>query len=216
MLDLYLIRHAQSEANINHHLIGGRSNESPLSEKGELQASLLGQRLKHSNIVFDEIYSSTARRTIETSRIAGTHAGYSLDEVVKTDEILEFDQGGWQGKTRVEVYTPEILAQINSDNWNFTPPGGESQRKVEERMLNWVNETIISRYNEDLRVGVFSHGMAIKCLLRGIMQFSPSITHKINLFNTSITRLTYSEKGWYIVTINDTAHLQSLPLEDVL
>ena len=49
--------------------------------------------------------------------------------------------------------------------------------------------------------------MAIKCLLRGIMDFSSGLTYKINLDNASITRLKYSERGWHLITINDTAHL---------
>ena len=52
MLDLYFIRHAESLMNNKGHLIGGRSNETPLSERGIYQANLLGQRLKHLGIVF--------------------------------------------------------------------------------------------------------------------------------------------------------------------
>lgn len=60
MLDIYLIRHAESEMNNNRHLIGGRSNYTQLSQRGIHQANLLGQRLKQSGIVFDNIYSSSA------------------------------------------------------------------------------------------------------------------------------------------------------------
>ena len=103
---------------------------------------------------------------MDTSRHVGTQLGYSLDDVVKTPKLLELDQGEWEGKPRVEIYTPKVLAKINSNNWNFTPPSGESQRTVEERMLKWVNENLISRYLEEITTGIFTHGMAIKCLDR--------------------------------------------------
>ena len=93
MLDLYLIRHAESEMNHEGDLIGGRSNETPLSKKGMRQASLLGKRLKNSGIVWNEIYSSTARRAVETAIGVGEQVEYSLDDIVKTPELLELDQG---------------------------------------------------------------------------------------------------------------------------
>lgn len=207
MLDLYLIRHAESEMNNHEHLIGGRSNNSPLSQNGKHQAILLSQRFSNSKIIFDKLYSSTAKRAIDTVQPVCDSTGYSIDDVIKTSELLEIDQGDWEGKPRTEIYTPEVIARINVDNWNFTPPNGESQRMVEERMLRYVNENILSRHLENLVVGVFTHGMAIKCLLRGILESSSSMTYKIVLNNTSITRLKYSRRGWHIVTVNDTAHL---------
>ncbi len=204
MLDLYLIRHAESEVNNHEELIGGRSNDSPLSLNGKHQAILLSKRLAN---IFDELYSSTAKRAIDTAQPVGEISGYSIDDIIKTPELLELDQGDWEGKPRVEIYTPEVLARINADNWNFTPPNGESQRIVEERMLGWVNKNLVSRYPGNLVVGVFTHGMAIKCLLRGILGFSSGMTYKIVLDNTSITRLKYSDKGWHLITVNDTAHL---------
>ena len=156
---------------------------------------------------FDEVYSSTAKRALETAERVGKRAGFSLDDVVATPEILEMDMGKWEGRPRVEVYTPEMIDKINSNNWRFAPPGGESQRAVEKRMLAWINQTIVSKYPQQANVAVFSHGMAIKCLFRGIMRSSPKQTYKINLDNTSITRLKYTKRGWHLITLNDTAHL---------
>ena len=101
-----------------------------------------------------------------------------------------------------------MIDKINNDNWNFTPPNGESQKTVEERMINWVEETLLNNYRDDSVVGVFTHGMAIKCFLRGVIGFSPKITYKIPLDNTSITRLTYS-KRWDILAIGDSSHLNN-------
>ncbi len=209
MLNFYFIRHAESVMNCAPHIIGGRSNETPLSERGKLEAASLGKRLVAENILFDKIYSSTAVRCRETARLVGKHMGFSLVDIVFSGELLELSQGEWQGKPRVEIYTPETVASINTDNWNFTPPNGESQRAVEERMLGFVQREVLPFYTKDrmLSLGIFTHGMAIKCLLRGIMKFTPSITYKILLDNTSITRLQYDERGWHLLSVNDTAHL---------
>ena len=207
MLDIYLIRHAESEMNKNEHLIGGRSNSTPLSQKGINQAISLGKRLKHSRVIFDELYSSTAKRTLETARKVGEHMGFSQDNVIKTSELLELDQGEWEGKPREQIYTPEVLTIIEGDNWNFTPPNGESQKDLEERLQKMIYRILTSKNSQEKTIGIFTHGMAIKCLLRGIMDFHSSLTYKVNLDNTSITRLKYDKKGWHLITINDTAHL---------
>lgn len=206
MLDLYLIRHAESDMNNNPHLIGGRSNETPLSERGKIQSLMLGRRLYKSEISFDSVYTSTAKRALATAKPVSDQLGYSIDEIIQCPELLELDQGDWEGTPRIEVYTPEVLQKINSNNWEFTPPNGESQKNVEERMLIWANALI----PYSMTVAAFTHGMAVKCLLRGIMQFSPKMTYKITLDNTSITRLKHDDTGWHLISVNDSAHLSEI------
>ena len=71
-----LIRHAESVANTQLHVIGGRSNHSPLTAAGEQQAVELGEKLKAVGYSPDVIYSSPAVRTLETARIALAVTGY--------------------------------------------------------------------------------------------------------------------------------------------
>ena len=207
MLNLFLIRHAESEMNNRLDLIGGRSMNSPLSLRGVEQANLLGARFKNNGIVFDEIYSFTAKRAMDTAMKTCEQFGISKENIVLSSEILELDQGEWEGKLRDKIYTTELLNSINKDPWNFAPKKGESQKDVEERMLKWVNSTLIPKHFQNITVGVFTHGMAIKCLLRGILDFSPQHTYKINLDNASITRLRYDERGGHLISVNDVARL---------
>lgn len=208
MLDLYLIRHAESAMNKASNLIGGRSNESPLSEQGNHQANLLAERLLKERVQFSKIYSSTAKRTYQTAKAVAVQIGYPVKTIVQVDDLLELDQGGWEGLPRVECYTPEIISLINADPWNYAAPNGESQRQVEGRMVRWLDRELIQvSRNEDESVGIFTHGMAIKCLLRGIMNFDAERTYKVCIDNTSITRLKYTDRGWHWLTLNDAAHL---------
>jgi len=202
MLELYLIRHAESEINYDKTQIGGRSNHIQLTPQGREQARLLAQRLLKEGIQFDEIYTSPAIRAIDTAKIVCSTIG-GLDKIVKREDIQELSEGDWEGKPRIEIHTEETLARINSNNWEFQPPNGGSQRQVEERMYGFVE----SLMTKDGKIGVFGHGMSFKCLLRGIMGFSPSITYKIAIDKTSITRLKYDKQGWHLLCVNDTAHL---------
>ena len=209
MLDLYFIRHAECERNNEPHLIGGRCINSPLSSLGREQGRLLGRRLLQQGVLFDKVYSSTALRCKETALDVGEHLGYSFADIISLDQLLELDQGQWEGQPRVQVYTPEMLAVINADNWEFTPPGGESQRTVEERMLQFVTNELLPLDQKDKTItcAIFTHGVAMKCLLRGIMEFTPKITYRVWVDNTGIIRLHYRDDKWYIMSVNNTAHL---------
>jgi len=113
---------------------------------------------------------------------------------------------------------------------------GESQRDVELRMSAFVNGLLLSAISqpanadsEGLPVGetvrswrrmptivLVSHGVSIRCWLRSVLQSSPALTHKFAIDNSSFTELVYRAKegglgGWFLVRMNDHAHLLSLP-----
>ena len=97
---------------------------------------------------------------------------------------------------------------MNADNWNYRIPGAETQREVEERMYAWVEQEFLHPTPIEGRFAIFGHGMAIKCLLRKVMESDPAMTYKIDIENTGIVRLTYTENsGWGVQGINDDAHL---------
>ena len=208
MVDIYFIRHAECEMNLEFDtFIGGRSNHSPLTPKGISQAHKLGLRLAQEGISFDKVYSSIAKRTMQTAEYAGKHAGFSLDDCALTPQIQELDQGDWQGATRDQTYTPDVLTTIRANPLDFRAPNGESQRDVEERMHAWTTESILSTYHSDEKIGVITHGLAIKCFLRGMLNSSPEMTYKTHIDNTSITKVRHSDRGWDLISVNDSSHL---------
>ncbi len=210
VLKLYYIRHGQAVFNLKFsELIGGRTNDSPLTPLGEEQSDLLGQRFTLEGIHFDEVYSSPAVRARNTAERSTGFVGFPSSKITLVDSLQELDQGEWEGRSRSELYTPQMLAHINADNWNFCPPGGESQRQVEERQMNWIQDLLV-RSRKDFTVGIYGHGVALSCFLRGVMRFDPSLTYRVRHWNTGVTRLEYSSAGWSLICMNDSAHL---PLE---
>ncbi len=206
-IDLYLIRHAECLMNTRPELIGGRSDDSPLSDNGKLEAALLGDRLKYKKIKFDEVYSSTAIRAIQTANISCKKIGFKLEKIVESAALLELSQGDYEGKLRKDIHIPTVIAKMEKEHWDFSAPNGESQRQVEDRMYDEISEKLLLKYPVRLKVGIYTHGLAIKCLFRKIMNSDPRLTYKIEINNTSITRFKYNERGWNLITLNDTAHL---------
>ncbi|MEK6895549.1 MAG: histidine phosphatase family protein [Nanoarchaeota archaeon] len=208
MIELYLIRHAESVKNLKPEFIGGRSNYSDLSKKGIEQAKLLGQRFEYEGINFDEVYCSPALRTKRTLEIVLPN--YQGDVLID-DRLQELDEGDWTGRLREEVHNQEALGLMDKDSWNFVPPNGESQSMVGARMKSWLKDYILIK-TQDAKIALFGHGLAIKCLLKEIMNFDSNLTWRIYLGNTSITRLDYQpdKMRWSLDRVNDMTHLYNL------
>ena len=200
--NLYLIRHGQSVVNARSDEMG-QLHDTPLSLEGQKQVILLHDRFKKEELVFNKIYSSDYKRAIDTAK--GINQSYPM----LTSALREYSAGDWTGLKRSEILTAEVLMEMNIHNNQFLPPNGESLSQVERRASKWLEEEIL--YNKDMfdnNIAVFSHGLTIKCLLHYILCFDKSFTWKISIDNTSITHLSFGDKGWKLHSVNDTAHLK--------
>lgn len=204
--ELYLIRHGESEMNTSAHLIGGRSNETPLTTKGIEQASLLGQYLLRNNIMPDHVFASPALRTVQTARYALDAMNLDIQPTI-VDEIQEMDQGDYVGRQRAEVYTPETLKQIEKHGKDFKLPGGESMNDTGNRMLEWLNRHVPT--NDDERTFVFGHGMAIRTLASTIHDWSHTETYQSVTDNTSLSLFVHDGNKWQLHTLGATPHFDT-------
>jgi probable phosphoglycerate mutase len=215
MTTIHLIRHAESQGNVNHHLIGGQSNHFPLTKRGEAQARKLGERLLREGYQFDQVYASPAVRARETARITCSFLGMDLTTIAYTPQLLELSQGEWEGLDRKTIYTPERRKEVHADPLHFRAPGGESQHEVANRMEAWLQEAIAAGDPEqDQTIAAFTHGFAIKTLFARVLQASPSITHNIITHNTSITTLQIRRSRWLFERLNDYQHLHGTEFID--
>jgi broad specificity phosphatase PhoE len=209
MLRFYFIRHAESEANANNHIICGRSDHVPLSERGLLQAQLLARRLHQEDMHFDQWFSSVSLRARQTAEAVARQFQHPLEQIQFSDQLVEIGKGEWEGKVRQEIYTPEMRRMILNDSYEFRPPGGESQKDVEERMWKWINGLAQSQNGRDLDIAIFSHGFAIKSLLVRLLGTPPQSVYQIITHNSSINGIKYDGERWYVERVNDHSHLSN-------
>jgi len=222
--ELYLIRHGQSETNVNPDQMG-QTPDVKLTKLGETQAELLGKRFVQEDTEFDFVYASPYKRAYDTATIAmGMNPNNNDQTIIKSPRLREYDAGDWTGCSRSEIITKDINLKMGYMNHSFQPPGGESLSQVERRASEWLEDCIL--YHPEmqraaaeakaegriLKIAAFSHGMTIKTILHHIMGFDKNFTWKVSIYNTSITRLSFGAVGWGLGTINDIAHL--LPLAD--
>lgn len=227
-----LIRHAETDANLNPHQIGGQSLHTCLTALGHQQCFALSQRLRSIGCTvgnIDHIATSTARRTVHTAMIAlgvRSHMIPNLKISMHAD-LLEQNQGDWEGKERSLVYTDEVNQRMLEEHIRFAGPGGESLHDVATRATRRLAQLLKPLYelstslNRTTTLVVFTHGGVVRSLIHSLLGCNESLTWRIQVDNTSITQLklfqqasslTNTFAGMKIgdvscIGINDNAHL---------
>lgn len=226
-LRVLLIRHGESCANQEKHMVGGRDVRTPLSERGEEQARVVGERLKREGWHLDRVFSSHAVRAKLTAVLACRALGFPTDRIEEEMRVVEFSQGSLERQPREDVYREDgpVMRGILREAMFYRPPGfspdgdrGESQFDVERRFAEFVEEALLQPYTtvEGSRqcVAIFSHGIAIRSFLRGVLGADVKFTVHTQTDNTSITELLYDPRpddlgGWSVVRMNDASHLRT-------
>ena len=212
LCEFYLIRHGESVSNASPGFVSHINFDPPLTSKGLDQARLLGLRLKRESVQFDRVYSSTMVRAVQTTEAMLDAMGQPGRSFTRVDALIEQQLPGWRGVRKEEVYTPEMIAYIRGKRSHFVPPQGESQRMVQRRMANWLEDEII--YNDDLvgketslTVAIIGHGAATRCLYHYIMGFDEGFIPRIGIDNCCISRFVFNKEGWFPICINDASHI---------
>ena len=91
---VYLARHGETAWTLSHQHTG--RSDIPLTARGELNATSLGERLR--GVVFQKVLTSPLGRARRTCELAGL-----LDQVVVDPELTEWDYGEYDGLTTVEI-----------------------------------------------------------------------------------------------------------------
>ncbi|MFZ6015361.1 MAG: histidine phosphatase family protein [Patescibacteria group bacterium] len=201
---LYLIRHGESHMNLNPHLIGGQSLETPLSQAGEDQCTALYKYFFSRKVDFDYAYSSHLVRVKITARFV---LGPNAPVIVIDKRLAEYSAGEWEGRPRHAVHTPEVLYQMAEMGIDFQPPGGESQRQVITRVSEFLNEAVLNNQNvleagKRINIAFFSSGLTIKSLLQHILEFDSRFIWRMKIDNCSVSELIYNSRGWWPQYIN--------------
>ncbi len=209
MLYFMVARHAQAEHNLERDIITGRAPDAKLTQQGISQATRLGEYLARNQARFDHVYSSTSPRALHTARLVCDRLRIPLESIVTSDALLENDQGAWTGKVRSETYTPEVKLAMDAGKGDFCPPEGESLNMVEARMLAEMDMLATNGLagKKHGSVLVVSHGLAIRCLYRGITD-SPKRgeSWKLKFYHTAFATFSYDGE-WHCLAWNKTPHL---------
>ncbi|MDQ7780963.1 MAG: histidine phosphatase family protein [Planctomycetota bacterium] len=160
MLELYLIRHGETEF-VRAGKYGGWT-DIPLNGRGRRQAMALRRRLR--SVRPDAVYSSDLRRSMETAALA---LPKMAGRIRKSRLLRELRFGEWEGLTYKEISRrcKRLYARWLRDPASCAPPGGETLLQLQRRIRAFMKKLGSGR--RDRRVAVFSHGGPIRMILCG-------------------------------------------------
>lgn len=200
---IYLIRHAESAWN-SERRVQGTALQVALSPTGRAQARLLGDRLKA--LPLETVYSSDARRTLETARLAlGEDFPLSISE-----EIRELSLGAWEGKLIGDLRDedPDKLEAWYRRPSTVRIDGGEDLVRFKKRVVTFMDASAASAAGD---VAVITHGGVICIYLTHILGMHVDDLWSFSLPNASITAVALDFKP-RLRSFGDTSHLDSSAL----
>ena len=149
---LLLIRHGQTQSNVNRELDTAFPG-APLNETGLAQAEALIEALAHERI--DALYCSTLTRAQQTA--APLAASRALEAVI-VDGIQEIAAGVEEMSTNWQPYV-DMLNSWSPTNLDVGLEGGETARQFVTRFTNAV---AAMEQAGDEHVALVSHGAALR------------------------------------------------------
>jgi 2,3-bisphosphoglycerate-dependent phosphoglycerate mutase len=163
MPDLILLRHGQSQWNLENRFTGWV--DVPLSTKGEAEARAAGETLRGRRI--DLLYTSVLKRAIDTATIALEAAGITPPPTVRDEALNERMYGDLQGLDKAEAATRWGAAQVKlwRRSYDVRPPGGESLADTAARVLPFWESRILPDVRAGKNVLVVAHGNSLRALV---------------------------------------------------
>jgi probable phosphoglycerate mutase len=199
MTEIYFVRHPETPQNTDRSIVGGRSNNAPITERGVEQARRFAKVFSTQYPRPDGYYSSPAVRAKALLDIYNETTSQQNSYVIDPD-LQEMSQGLSEGLPRAEVYTPEVLEAIAKQQHDFALPGGESLNDTSARMYSWMNRAHKQYPNGVLLVA--THGQAIRATVGGLLKWSHFKTTIGSAYQTDNVSLTHITVHGHEMTVN--------------
>jgi broad specificity phosphatase PhoE len=184
MTELWLLRHGQTDWNVQGRWQGQAPYAPGLNETGRAQALAAHRQLIH--VPFAAVYSSDLLRARQTAELIAVPRGLRVHIDTR---LREMNLGVWEGMPSGEIRArfPRELEQRERDPYHTRSPGGESPGDVAARVLAAV-EAISARHNDD-PVLIVSHGLSLALILCRALGIPPEKVYEHIPANAVPTRV---------------------------
>ena len=193
MPQIYLLRHAESEANAKG-ILAGRDYSVNLTAKGFKDSRKIKSRL--SKIDFTRVYSSPITRCVQT--VTPYLDSNPRIEITLTESLIEMDYGNWSGKKLAALSRKKEWTLIQNRPSEFTFPNGESFQEMRRRVKSFLNSLI----ETDGPILIVSHGDIIKMALTITLDLPLNKFQNFVVTPASICVIDYSQKSKSVISTN--------------
>ncbi len=170
---LILVRHGQSEWNLENLFTGWRNPN--LTEQGIGEARATGQALKAAGIVPDLYYTSCLRRAQHTLDLMLEEMGIQNVTITRNVALNERDYGDLSGLNKDDARQKwgEEQVLIWRRSFDVPPPGGESLKDTAARTLPYYEAEILPQLKAGKTVLIAAHGNSLRALVMAIEGLTP-------------------------------------------
>ena len=129
--------------------------------------------------------------------------------LTKMKSLREKAFGEWEGKTfqEVEEHYPSMFRRLFDEDIEFSPPGGESDQQLYDRLNTAKDEMIAAHPDSEGNILVVAHGGSLRALIACMMDMPPEYMWRLRLSNCGITVINLFDGGAALELLNDTSHL---------
>lgn len=203
MPTLVLLRHGQSQWNLEHRFTGWVDVD--LTAQGEAEAAAAGELIKAEAIAFDRAYASVLTRAIRTACLALRVADQLWIPLAKDWRLNERHYGALTGLDKLE--TAEIHGEAQVHLWRrsydvappplpsgsefdfaadrrygaITPPSTESLKTTLARVLPYWRREIAPRLAAGETILVAAHGNSLRAIVKHLFAVSEAAIVEVEI-----------------------------------
>lgn len=183
---LTIVRHGQSEYNLENRFTGFADVE--LTNQGREEAAMCGRKL--IGLHFDDCFTSVLKRAIETLDIILETINQKQLPIYKNAALNERNYGDLQGLNKAETAEKYGAEKVHlwRRSFDVAPPGGESLKQTQERVLPYYYAKIEPLLQVGKDVLIVAHGNSLRALMMHLENISPEAISHIDLL-TGVPRV---------------------------
>lgn len=178
---LILVRHGESEWNLQNRFTGWIDVD--LTPKGEEEAHRAGEKLKAQGYRIDAVFTSVLKRAIRTTEIILDELGLDGMPYYKNQALNERHYGDLQGLNKQEIGEKYGMDQLKiwRRSYDVAPPGGESLKDTQNRVLPYYHQHIEPLLKQGKNVLVSAHGNSLRALVMYLENLSKEEVLELNI-----------------------------------
>ena len=220
MINLILVRHGQSEWNLENRFTGWVDVD--LSPKGKLEACKAGELLKEKNLKIDYFFSSYQKRAVNTLKLILNTLRIKDVQITRAWQLNERHYGALTGLNKDEmkkIYgekkihefrrswdtSPDPLSRnnpnhpINIDVYKDIPleniPDTESLKDTYDRVLPYFKKEIQNKLDNNKNVLIAAHGNSIRAICKFLFQLDNKKITKLEIPTGNPLLINFNEKN---------------------
>ncbi|MEI2271365.1 2,3-bisphosphoglycerate-dependent phosphoglycerate mutase [Sphingobacterium sp. ML3W] len=171
MAKLFLVRHGQSQWNLENRFTGWQNID--ITALGQQEARQAGKALMNESI--DIVFTSTLIRAQHTLQIILDEIGKPNIPIIIDAALNERSYGNLEGLNKDETAEKYGVEQVHiwRRSFDVAPPGGESLKDTYDRVIPYFENFIQPTLDAGKNVLIVAHGNSLRALIMYLEHLNP-------------------------------------------